>query len=223
MMNNLKIDYINDILSNSFISHKKLIDEILFVNSNPAKVESINISKVDNNIIRSKTTNEYILNSVTSEIKNIDTSTLIFCVSSILDNQFIKSLEFFGSDDLKFYKKGIMSLISKPNPDIIIDEVGEYYDWIITSPKVLKYLSKHKNFESFSDEKSTSIKLKGRVNNLSVFVTDIIDKDIIYKGSSIDCSAIMLNELIINEESNIYTIKVDYLFNNRGIRKLTLV
>ena len=126
MMNNLKIDYINDILSNSFISHKKLIDEILFVNSNPAKVESINISKVDNNIIRSKTTNEYILNSVTSEIKNIDTSTLIFCVSSILDNQFIKSLEFFGSDDLKFYKKGIMSLISKPNPDIIIDEVGEY-------------------------------------------------------------------------------------------------
>ena len=45
-MNDLNIDYINDILSTSVISHRNLISEILFVDSNPAKVESIEVKKV---------------------------------------------------------------------------------------------------------------------------------------------------------------------------------
>ena len=50
-MNDLNIDYINDILSTSVISHKNLIGETLFVNSNPAKVESVEVKKVDNILI----------------------------------------------------------------------------------------------------------------------------------------------------------------------------
>ena len=46
-MNDLNIDYINDILSTSVISHKNLIGETLFVNSNPAKVESVEVKKID--------------------------------------------------------------------------------------------------------------------------------------------------------------------------------
>ena len=222
-MNDLKIDYINDILSTSVVSHKNLISEILFVDSNPAKVESIEVKKVDNSIVRSKTTNEYKLDSTTSEIKNLNTTVLVCLVSSILDAKFLKSLEIFGTDELEFYKKGIFKLFSKPNPQTIIDEVGEYYDWIITSAKVLNYLSKHKDFESLSDEKVTSIKLKGRINHLNIFVTDIIDNNIIWKGSCKDSSSVMLNELSIVEESNIYNVKVDYLFINRGIRKLILL
>ena len=222
-MNDLNIDYINDILSTSVISHRNLISEILFVDSNPAKVESIEVKKVDNSIVRSKTSNEYKLDSTTTEIKNLDTPTLMCSISLLLDNQFIKSLEFFGTDELEFYKKGIMKLFSKPNPQNIIDEVGEYYDWIITSSKVLGYLSKHKDFESLSDEKVTSIKLKGKINHLNIFVTDLTDKDIIWKGSCKDSSCVMLNDLNIVKESNIYNVTVEYLFINRGVRKLILI
>lgn len=222
-MNDLNIDYINDILSTSVISNQNLIGETLFVNSNPAKVESIEVKKVDNSIVTNRTNNNYKLDSTTIEIKNLDTPTLMCSVSLLLDNQFIKSLELFGTDELEFYKKGIMKLFSKPNPQVIIDEVGEYYDWIITSSKVFNYLSKHKNFESITDEKVTSIKLKGKINHLSLFVTDNIDNDTLFKGSCKDSSSVMLDRLNISKESNIYNVKVDYLFINRGVRKLILI
>jgi hypothetical protein len=143
-------------------------------------------------------------------------------ISLLLDNQFIKSLEIFGTDELEFYKKGIMKLLSKPNPQVIVDEIGEYYDWVITSPKIFNYLSKHKNFESLTDEKVTSIKLRGKINQLSLFVTDNVDNDTLFKGSCKDSSSVMLDRLNISKESNIYNVKVDYLFINRGVRKLIL-
>ena len=62
-MNDLNIDYINDILSTSVISHKNLIGETLFVNSNPAKVESVEVKKVNNSIVTSRTSNDYKLDS----------------------------------------------------------------------------------------------------------------------------------------------------------------
>jgi len=221
-MNNLNIDYINDILSNSVISHKNLIGETLFVNSNPAKVESVEIKKVNNVIVTSRKINDYKLDSTTTEIINLDKSTLMFSISLLLDNKFIKSLEIFDTDELEFYKKGVMKLFSKPNPQLIVDEVGEYYDWIITSPKIFNYLSKHKNFESIKDDKVTSIKLRGKINHLSLFVTDNIDSDTLFKGSYKDSSSVMLDRLDISKESNIY-VKVDYLFINRGVRKLILI
>jgi len=89
-MNDLNIDYINDILSNSVISHKNLIGETLFVNSNPAKVESVEVKKVNNVIATSKKVNDYKLDSTTTEISNIDKSNLMFSISQLLDNKFIK-------------------------------------------------------------------------------------------------------------------------------------
>jgi hypothetical protein len=221
-MNNLNIDYINDILSNSVISHKNLIGETLFVNSNPAKVESVEVKKVNNVITTSKKVNDYKLDSTTTEISNIDKSTLMCSISQLLDNKFIKSLELFETDELEFYKKGIIKLFSKPNPQLIVDEVGEYYDWIITSPKIFNYLSKHKNFEPIKDDKLTSIKLRGKINHLSLFVTDNIDSNILFKGICKYSSSVMLDRFDISKESNIY-VKVDYLFINKGVRKLILI
>jgi len=221
-MNDLNIDYINDILSTSVISQKNLIGETLFVNSNPAKVESVEVKKVNNVIATSKKLNDYKLDSTTTEISNIDKYTLMCSISQLLDNKFIKSLELFETDKLEFYKKGIMKLFSKPNPQLIVDEVGEYYDWIITSPKIFNYLSKHKNFESIKDDKVTSIKLRGKINHLSLFVTDNIDSDTLFKGSCKDSSSVMLDRFDISKESNIY-VKVDYLFINKGVRKLILI
>jgi len=221
-MNDLNIDYINDILSTSVISHKNLIGETLFVNSNPAKVESVEVKKVNNVITTSKKVNDYKLDSTTTEISNIDKSTLMCSISQLLDNKFIKSLELFETDELEFYKKGIIKLFSKPNPQLIVDEVGEYYDWIITSPKIFNYLSKHKNFEPIKDDKLTSIKLRGKINHLSLFVTDNIDSNILFKGICKYSSSVMLDRFDISKESNIY-VKVDYLFINKGVRKLILI
>ena len=110
----------------------------------------------------------------------------------------------------------------RPRIQSIIDE-SEFCDWLIVTPKIFKHLSRHKNFQAISDDKITSIKLKGRINHLSIFVCDYVESDIVYKGKASDSSSVMLNELNITSESNIYNVKVDYLFINKGIRKLTLL
>jgi hypothetical protein len=222
-MNDLNIDYINDILSTSVISHKNLISETLLVDSNPAKVESIEVKKIDSKIVTIKNSNEYNLESKSFTIKNLSTSVLACSLSLLLDNAFINSFKNnFSLDETKFYRKGLMRLFGRPRIQSIIDE-SEFCDWLIVTPKVFKYLSKHKNFQDLSDDKITSIKLKGRINQLSIFVCDYVEKDVVYKGKSSDSSSVMLNELNITQESNIYNVKVDYLFINKGIRKLILL
>jgi len=222
-MNDLNIDYINDILSTSVISHKNLIGETLFVNSNPAKIESVEVKKVDSKIVTIKNSNEYNLESKSFTIKNLSMSVIACSLSLLLDNAFIDSFKNnFSLDETQFYKKGLLKLFSKPNSQIIINE-AEFCDWIIVSPKIFKHLSRHKNFQELSDEKITSIKLKGLINQLSIFACDLIENDVVYKGKASNSSSVMLNELDITSESNIYNVKVDYLFINKSIRKLTLL
>jgi hypothetical protein len=110
----------------------------------------------------------------------------------------------------------------RPRIQSIIDE-SEFCDWLIVTPKIFKHLSRHKNFQELSDDKVSSIKLKGRIDHLTIFVCDLLEKDVVYKGKVSDSLCVMLDELNIIKESNIYNVKVDYLFNNRGIRKLTLL
>lgn len=221
-MNGLNIDYINDILSTTLISYKNLISETLLVDSNPAKVESIEVKKIDSKIVTVKNSNEYNLESKSFTIKNLSTSVLACSLSLLLDKAFIESFsENFSLDETKYYRNGLMRLIGKPRIQSIIDE-SQFCDWLIVSPKIFKHLSRHKNFQALSDDKVTSIKLKGRINQLSIFVTEM-SNDFIYKGSASDSSSVLLNELNINEESNIYNVKVDYLFINKGIRKLILL
>lgn len=222
-MNDLNIDYINDILSTSVISHKNLIGETLFVNSNPAKVESVEVKKIDSKVVTIKNSNEYNLESKTFKIKNLSTSVIACSVSILLDNAFIDSFKNnFSLDETQFYRKGLMRLFMRPRIQSVIDE-SEFCDWLIVTPKIFKHLSRHKNFQAISDDKITSIKLKGQINQLSIFVCDYAEKDVVYKGKSSDSSSVMLNELNITQESNIYNVKVDYLFINKGIRKLTLL
>ena len=222
-MNDLNIDYINDILSTSVISHKNLISETLLVDSNPAKVESVEVKKIDSKVVTIKSSNEYNLESKTFTVKNLSTSVIACSVSLLLDNAFIDSFkDKFSLDETEFYRKGLMKLFRRPNPQVIVDE-AEFSDWLLTTPKVFKHLSRHKNFQELSDDKVSSIKIKGQINHLTIFVCDYVEKDIVYKGKSSDNSCIMLNELNITSESNIYNVKVDYLFINKGIRKLTLL
>ena len=110
----------------------------------------------------------------------------------------------------------------KGKPQKIVDELSGC-NWIITSKSTLKHLKRHKSFQELSDDKATSIKLKGRINDIFVFTTEDIEKDVIWKGRNSDCSIVMLNDISIDFKDNIYDIKVDYLFNVKGIRKLTLI
>lgn len=221
-MKDLNIDYINDILSTSLISYKNLISETLLVDSNPAKVESIDVKKINSKIVTFKNSNEYNLESKSFTIKNINVSVLSCSLSLLLDKAFIESFsENLSIVETKYYRNGLMRLIGKPRIESIIEE-SQFCDWVIVSPKIFKHLSRHKNFQSLSDDKVSSIKLKGRINQLSIFVTEMAN-DFIYKGSASDSSSVLLNELNITSESNIYNVKVDYLFINKGIVKLILL
>lgn len=221
-MNDLNIDYIRDILSNCIISNKNLIGETLFVDTNPALVESIEVKKIDSKVVTNKFTNNYKLNSSTIEVVFENNFSLIQPVSSLFDKEFIKSIENSITQELAFYKKGIYRFISKPNAQTILDNV-EGYNWILTSNKIFNYISKNRKFELLSDDKVRSIKLRGRIENLNIFVSDMIEDNFVWKGKSNCCSSVMLNDLnITKKESNIYDVKVDYLFINKDIIKMIL-
>ena len=61
------------------------------------------------------------------------------------------------------------------------------------------------------------------IKNINVFSTNEIDKNLILTGSIDSTTCICLDEIYLNKKSNIYDISVDYLFINKGIRKLILV
>ena len=105
--------------------------------------------------------------------------------------------------------------------NILIDNIGDYCDWVITSEDIVKELSKSKYFVKVEDDTSNP-KLVGMIKNINVFSTNEIDKNLILTGSIDSTTCICLDEIYLNKKSNIYDISVDYLFINKGIRKLIL-
>ena len=73
------------------------------------------------------------------------------------------------------------------------------------------------------EDGTSNPKLVGMIKNINVFSTNEIDKNLILTGSIDSTTCICLDEIYLNKKSNIYDISVDYLFINKGIRKLILV
>ena len=217
------IDFINDILSRTIISTNEIISDVLFVNSNPASVEYRIIKKVNDQVQTTSEVVNYQLSSQVIHLQKISDYGLIYAVSMLLDKEFLKSFENnFCLDEAEFYPPTILRPFVKGKVQKIIDELSGS-NWIITSKKVLSHLKRHKSFQDLSSDKASVIKLKGRIDDIMIFTTEDIEKDVIWRGNSKDCSAVILNDISIDKKDNIYDISVDYLFNTKGIRKLYLV
>lgn len=217
------LDFINDILSKSIISTNEILSDVLFVESNPAKIEYKNVKKVNDKVQTTTEVVNYELKSGSIKLNKLTDYGLIYSISIFLDREFIKSFENNHClDEAEFYPSPILRPFIKGNVQKILDELTGV-NWIITSKKVLSHLKRHKSFQELNDDKASIIKLKGRIDDIMIFTTEDLEKDVIWKGNSRDCTAVVLNNISINKKDNIYDISVDYLFNTKGIRKLYLI
>jgi len=220
-MNNL--DFINDILPQSIISRSEIISNTIFVDANPIQLEFTTIKKVNGEVEKTTETLNYQLHKASIKTKILTDYGLIYSVSIFLDKQFIKSFENnFCLDEVNFYSPFLLRLFKKPNIKGLVDElVG--YDWVITTNKVLRSLRKFRGFQEMSDDKASTIKLKGKIDNTIIFTSDYVEEDTVWKGNSNNCLALILNDIYIDNKDNIYDIKFEYLFNTKGVRKLSLL
>lgn len=217
-MNNL--DFINDILSKSIISRKEIIGDTIFVETNPAKLEFTTIKKVNGEIQKNTDVVEYQLNKASIKTDKLTDHGLIYLY---LDKEFIKSFEnYFCLDEVNFYAPLILRPFKKPNIQGVIDEILSY-SWVLTTNRVLNSLKKYNRFQELSDDKASTIKLKGRIDNTFIFTSEDVEKDTIWRGNSDSCLAVFLKDIYVNNNDNIYDINFEYLFNTKGIRKLSLL
>lgn len=217
------LNFIDEIISKTIIATNEIIGDVLFVDSNPVKIEYKTTKKVDNEVHTKTEIIDYQLNSENIRLDKLTDYGLIYAVSMFLDKKFISSFQNnFCIDEVEFYPIFILRPFVKVKIQKILDELTGC-NWIITSKRVLKQLKKHKTFNELSSDKATTIKLRGRIDDIMIFTHEDIEKDVIWKGNSKDCSAIILNDISINQKDNIYDIGVDYLFNTKGIRKLYLI
>jgi hypothetical protein len=222
-MSSIQINLINDVLLNSVVSNKQLINEILFVNENPAKIEMIKVMKVDSVVSKVKEETTYKLEHFTTSIENPTKEGIINLFINKFNNFYLSSLSNQGNEEtIPYYIKGIKRFFKKRDTNILIDNIGEYCDWVITSGDIVRELSKSKDFVKVEDDTSNP-KLVGIIKNVNVFSTNEIDNNLILTGSIDSTTCICLDEIYLNKKSNIYDISVDYLFINKGIRKLILL
>lgn len=220
----IHLDLINDILRYSIVSQNDLIGETLFVDTNPAQVDIVKVMKVNSVVTKVKESNNYILNTKKYTFDKFDKEKIVNEVGLSLDNIFIESLnEISEKERLKYYKRDIFNIFKRNKPEEIVNQIGEYCNWIITSNKVINQLSRLDSFESVYNDIVSTIELRGKINNIKIFRSDDIDVNTIYIGHSSDCSSVFLKEIILNSNIiNIYDTEVNYLFINKGIRKLLL-
>ena len=219
----MSISLTNDVLINSVVSQREIIGETIFVESNPARIESIKINKVNSVISKVKEVSEFKLSHKGFIFKDNEEDKITEKMSSSIDDLFMDSIDTNSSEEnLEYYKKGIKRIFTRTNPNLIIDSIGDYCNWIITSEKVLKELSRTNNFENINSDNPSKIELRGCIGKINIFTKETISKNHIYIGDSSETKSVFLKDITLVSNSNIYDIGVDFLFINKGIRKLIL-
>ena len=180
----------------------------ILVESNPARIESVETVKVKSQIKQIKTHMVYELSSKylspNSDISNSLTLDLILK---------LKSKE---STDIKYFNRGLIKNLLGKNPKIILDNLNNC-DWIITSNKVLDELSKLDNFKLI-DKSISGVLSSGKINNISFYITDQIDENDIIIGNSDSITAIINKNIVFDVD----LISIEFLFIDNGVRRLTL-
>lgn len=240
-----KFELMSDIIDLSVISNKSILLDSYQVYSNPAKIESVEVIKVNSIVKKVRKQKVYELkphrvvvkqNSNDSNIiisDEIDIETIMnnksvrSVISDNINSCFIKSLDKnCVVEIIKYYNRGIIkNIFSARNPDQIIDKLGEC-NWIFTSKKIADELSKSEKF-SLIGEKTHGFNWYGNINSINVYIDNSIE-DEIYIGKMDSITSIINKNAEIDTFNcgNFYEeglkITIEYVFHNNGIRKLII-
>lgn len=241
---NLKLILANEIISTSFLSNPDLIQDVYYVYENPAKIESIELVKLNDVVSRVHSYTEYKLNSHRIIVKQRENSNQIISdelspksiqrntnigqkISENLDACLLKVLEqkFTVRGKINFFKRTLRTFFKKPTP---VDLVGHFKGktWIITTPEIGNELKSHPEFSLVDDSKE--INHLGDIGQLSVFTNTSIEVGTVYAGNTSSLMAIINKDIKI-DEFNVgdlwdkgFTINVEYLIFNHGVDKWTI-
>lgn len=241
-----KFELMSDVINASVISNRSILIDSYQVYSNPAKIESVEVIKVDSIIKKIRNHKKYelephriivkqnsndnnIIISDEIDIETIISNRNIQCViSENINSCFVKSLNSnCNTEIVKYYDRGfIRNLFIQRNPDDIINRIGEC-NWIFTSSKIADEISKSERFISIG-EKTTGFNWYGNIDNINIYTDDNIDVNEIYVGR-IDSIISIINknaEIETFNCGNFYEeglkITLEYVFHNNGIRKLII-
>lgn len=211
----LQINLADDVLLNSFIGFSELNSEIILVDENPTSISIVNVSKVGGEVKREQIYKNYQLQSHHMTLAKSDNNTNDKLIKNINKNFIDTISKTEDVETVKYYRKKLFGLISTPQINKIF-EISKYFDWILISDKIKGDFSSHK-----INDKNTIYKLD-RVENIDVFVSADLPKEIILLGNKSSISSIFLKQLLSIEKSNIYEVDLQYLIEFSGVRKLIL-
>ena len=180
----------------------------ILVESNPARIESVETVKVKSQIRQIKTHVVYELSS-----KYLSPN---YDISNSLTLDLMLQLKSKESTDIKYFNRGLIKNLLGRNPKIILDNLNNC-DWIITSNKILDELSKLDNFKLI-DKSISGVLSSGKINNISFYITDQIDENDIIIGNSDSITAIINKNIVFDVD----LVSIEFLFIDNGVRRLTL-
>lgn len=162
---------------------RSVFDETMFldvhyVDSNPAVVRTVNVTKVDGELQTEEVTETYNLNCLAEEDKEFD----------LMHNFFVKLNFQWHPVHVKYFNTGILSkLFGRRNPKRIFDLVSNS-DWAIVSEEVYDEITKTDEFRP-NTSKQTKIGYVGDIIGTQIYLVPEIIKEthnvngIIYTGN----------------------------------------
>lgn len=241
---NLKLILANEIISTSFLSNPDLIQDVYYVYSNPAKIESIEVIKLNNVVNRVKNHTEYKLNSHRIIVKQRENSNQIISdelssksiqrntnigqkISENLDSCLIKSLEqkFTDKGDIFYFKRKLKNLFKRTS---VVELVSKFEgkNWVITTPEIGTEIKSHPDFNNIDDGKE--INHLGDIGDISIFTNRSLDSGVVYSGNISSLMVIINKDIKIDEFDagdlwdKGFKINIEYLVSNHGVDKYTI-
>lgn len=189
-----------------------LFSNIYFVESNPAKIETVDIKKIGDEIKEEKRTMSFDL--LTYSVPK--TGLLALNIRESVKTALICRLNFCSIvAEFKYFNRGFFkNLISKRDPNKLAEKFAGRSDWMITSPEIAAELSNADGFkpiQGYSD-----VRLFGEIGETLIFKISDLDNHI-YLGNKESITAVFNK----NVSEDKFGISIQYLIQaNESLEKI---
>lgn len=191
-----------------------LFSNIYFVDSNPAKVEFVEVKKINSEIREIKNSQSFDLER--HPIRK--TGLLSLNIRERVKSSFMSVLDSIPVEkELRYFKRGLIKrLFEKKDPKTLLNIFQKKADWIITSYDVISELTKLEGFVylvGYSD-----VRLVGKIGKTLIFkIKDL--ENVVYMGKK-DSITPVFNTAISEEKEEIF---IEYLIQaNEGLSKIKI-
>lgn len=188
-----------------------LFSNIYFVDENPAKIETIEVKKINSEIKEIKDVKTFKLQRHSIGKEGLPS----LKVREVLKNALIVRLNFDSSmSELKYFNVGFFKkFFYKKDPKKLLEKIN-LKDWIITSEEIVSELSTLEDFVSLPGY--SDVRLVGKIGETMIFkVKDL--ENVIYAGDKDSITAVFNRNLLDGEMG----IEIEYLIEtNKDLIKI---